>query len=351
MSIEFKDPIGAHRNAGIPVVGRTWSDEQIQDDDVAGVIFQDCSFERVRLERVNLLQTMFLNCRFEDCVFSDCQILQTRWINCAGTDLRISGGELSEALFSQVRLSRLEFAQAGQQVVLAESAFEHLVFNGAGCDQNILTISDCTFGAVAAESATWRNCSAVGVDLSVWSLENAKFERCSFIRAIGNGVDFSNIRFELCNLYQSEFREARFLWAEGSIFAECDLAKTNFTEANLKGALFAKSKAMEARFERACLDGALFPKATLTGAYFAGATAKQSVWADADLTDANFEGVNAFRSTFRNAVLKGANVTNARFVEADLHGVEEVLADADLRDSRGSVAWRAEREAQAREPQ
>ena len=70
----------------------------------------------------------------------------------------------------------------------------------------------------------------------------------------------------------------------------------------------------------------------------------------ADLTDAGLEGMDAFRSTFRNAVLGGANVDDARFVEADLHGVESTLAGADLRGSRGTVAWRAEREAQARSP-
>ena len=345
--MEFRDPVGAHRNAGIPLTGRTWKDEQIQDDDLAGVIFNDCSFERVRLERTRLEQTIFLNCRFDDCVFTDCRIVRTHWIECAGTGVRISGGELSEPLFSQTRLSRVEFAQSGWLLVLAESEFEHLVFNGQGCDQDTPTISGCTFGSVLAESASWRNGTAVGADLGSWSLDNAKFERCSFIRAIGNGVDFSKVCFESCNLYQSQLRGARLLWAEGSIFAECDLSGTDFTEASLKGALFSKSNAGHARFTRACLDGAMFPKATLVAADFAGAAARQSVWMDADLTGANFEEVDAFRSTFRNAVLKDAEVRNARFVEADLHGVEEALAGADLRDSRGTVDWRAEREAQA----
>ncbi len=71
---------------------------------------------------------------------------------------------------------------------------------------------------------------------------------------------------------------------------------------------------------------------------------------DADLTGASLERMDAFRSTFRNAVLEGANVEKTRFVEADLHGVEATLAGADLRGSRGTVAWRAEREARARAP-
>ena len=73
-----------------------------------------------------------------------------------------------------------------------------------------------------------------------------------------------------------------------------------------------------------------------------------SVWTEADLSGANLESVNAFQSTFRNANLRDATVTNASFAEADLHGVEETLAGADLRDSRGTIGWRAELEAQAR---
>ena len=345
--MQFRDPVGAHRNTGVPLTGRSWKDEQLQDDDLAGVIFNDCSFERVRLERLNLEQAMFLNCRFDDCVFADCRLVRTRWLECNGAGVRISGGELSEPLFSQTRLSRVELAQSGWMLVLAESEFEHLVFDGQGCDQDTVTISGCTFGSVLAESASWRNGTAVGVDLGSWSLENAKFERCSFIRAIGNGADFSKVRFESCNMYQSRLREARLHWAEGSIFAECELSGADFTEASLKGALFSKSNAEHARFARACLDGAMFPGATLVAADFAGAVARQSVWMGADLTGANFEGVDAFRATFRNAVLEDTEVTNARFVEADLHGVEETLSGADLRGARGTVDWRAEREAQA----
>ena len=74
----------------------------------------------------------------------------------------------------------------------------------------------------------------------------------------------------------------------------------------------------------------------------------QSVWSDADLSDAELDNVDAFRSTFRNAVLKGASVNGARFVEADLHGVKESLTGANLRDSRGTLDWRAEREEEAK---
>ena len=348
MSIRFRDPIGAHRNTGIPIIGHTWRDMHVQDDDMAGVIFENCTFERVRMERAELLQTIFVNSRLDDCIFDDCRLVQTQWIECTGSGLRISNGTLAETVLSRTRLSRLELLQAGRQNTFSESTIEELAFGGAGCDQDALTLSDCTLGAVRAESATWRNCTMVGVDLASWSMDNAEFDRCSFIRSAGRSLDLSQIRFESCNMYQSDLREARIRRAERSIFAECELDGTDFGDASLGGALFAGAKATGARFERACLDGALFPDATLAGACFAGATAKQSVWTGADLTGADLSGVDAFRASFRNAVLEGADVTNARLVETDLHGVEDDLTGADLRDSRAGVDWRVELEAQSR---
>ena len=347
----FKDPIGAHRTAGIPIVGATYSDMHFDQEDLAGVIFKDCVLERVRLTGSSLWQTMFVNSRLDDCEFADCRVFRTQWVGCSGSGFRILGGELSEAVFSSNKLGHVALDQSGQRVVLGESEFGRLAFNGAGCAQEGLTISGCTFDSVAAENATWHGGSAIGVDLSTWSLEGARLEKCSFIRATGDGLDFSSVRFESCNLFQASFCETRFRWARGSIFAECHCDDADFTDAELDGALFAKVRASNARFRGARLSNAMFPGATLIGADFSGATAGRSVWAGADLTGARLARMHAYQASFRNAVLEDAEVENACLVEADLHGVEEALIGADLRDARRSVPWRAEREAQARSRQ
>ena len=90
----FVDPFGAHRNAGIPVEGCVWRDESVVGDDLAGVIFNNCRFEQVRFERVNLSQTMFLNSCLQGCLFQDCEWVQTRCIDCTGSEVSIQGGEL-----------------------------------------------------------------------------------------------------------------------------------------------------------------------------------------------------------------------------------------------------------------
>lgn len=346
--MKFKDPHGAHRQAGIPLVGETWSDLQFENDDVAGVIFKDCVLERVRLTATSLWQTMFVNCRLDDCEFVDCRVFRTQWVECSGSGFRIAGGEFSEAVFSGNKLRTLTLEQSGRQIMFAGNEFGRVAFNGDGCAQEALTISGCTFDSVGAENVEWSACSVVEADLSTWSLRGARFRNCSFIRAVGDGLDFSDVRFERCNLYQASFREARIREAPGTIFAECVCEGADFADAELDGALFSKTQAGEARFGGARLNNAMFPDATLAGADFSGAQARMSVWIGADLTGANLARMDAYRSSFRNAVLKDASVENASLVEADLHGVEDPLVGADLRGSRGTVPWRAEREKQIR---
>ena len=345
----FKDAHGAHRTAGIPVVGTAWRDTEIHGDDIAGVIFQDCVLERVRLSQTDLWQTMFVDTRFEDCEFVDCRLLRTQWVKCSGAGLRITGeGEFSEAVFSECRFRDLAIRRSGDRVVLGNCAVGRLAFDGDGCRQTGLTVSDCAFDAVAAENAAWRSASAVAVDLAGWSIDGGVFEQCMFVQSNAAGRDLSSVRFDRCNLFGSDLRGARVRQAPGSIFAECDCADADFAGAELDGALFAKTSAPKARFGGASLTNGMFPEAVLVGADFSQAAARHSVWTGADLADADLSGLDGYRATFRNARLAGAQVQGARLVEADLHGVDVGLDGADVRDARGTTEWRSEREREAR---
>ena len=347
--MEFKDPIGAHRTAGIPVIGASWTDMEIDREDVAGMVFHDCVLERVRLRGASLWQTMFVNCRLDDCEFIDCRLFRTQWVGCSGSRLRIVGGEFSEAVFSDCRFERLDVERAGERVVFGQSEFGRVSFNGDGCAQRALTISDCSFGEVAAENATWESIAAVGLDLGSWSLSGAKFDRCMFVEAAASGLDLSDVRFESCNLYHGRFDTARIRHAQGTIFAECDCDDADFIGAELEGALFSKATARRGRFQGAKLTNAMFPGSTLTAADFSGSQATSSAWVGADLSSANLERMDAYRASFRNVVFKDTRVDGARFEEADLHGVEESLIGANLTGARGTVQWRAQVEKQARQ--
>lgn len=340
----FGDPFAAHRDVGVPIAGGVWRDERFEREDLAGMIFQDGTFERASFREANLTQTMFIGCVFDECVFESCVLVQTRWVSCRGSGMRIVGGQLAETVVTEGRFGEVSVGQSGRQVVFAQSEVERLAFDGEGTVQHVLTLSDCSFGALSAERAAWTDGTSVGVDFGRCSLGGASFRRCSFIRARGEGADFSDVSFDACNLYRGGFDEARFLSAEGTIFAECAMRSGDFREAALERSLFANVRAPSARFDRARLAGALFPGADLAGASFAGAHAPQSVWTDANLADANLARLLAPGAVFRNASLVGADVDGADLSDTDLHGVRGDLTGAHRAGSRGTIEWRAKLE-------
>ena len=350
MPMQYHDPVGAHRNIGIPMADITWSNEAFQNDDIAGMTFTNCVLENVQLIESNLEQTLFLNCRFIDCTFQNCRLHQTRWVGCKGEGFRIVEGLLSELVITDCELEQLTIEQSGYQLVLAESRLKKLVFNGDGCQQKDMVISGCQIDTALAENARWKGASAVGLDLSIWAIKGAHIEQSSMIQTQAEGLDLSDILFKGCNFYQSNFKKARIQSAEGCIFTECELEELNGKDAQLKGILCTKSKAQKACFDGADLENALFPNTDLTEASFVSAKAKQGIFMDTILTNANLQNLYAYRGCFRNAVMDGVQVDQACLVETDLHGVEAILDGADTTNARGTLEWRAEVEKAAKQP-
>lgn len=350
MPMQYHDPVGAHRNAGVPMADITWSNETFQNDDIAGMTFTNCVLENVQLIGGNLEQTMFLNCRFVNCTFQDCRLYQTRWVDCKGDGFLITGGFLSESVITSCNLKQLTIEQSGYQLVLAENHLNKLVFNGDGCQQRDMVISGCQINTALAENARWKGVSVVGLNLSDWALKGAHIEQSSMVQTQAEGLDLSDILFRSCNLYQSNFKKARIQSAESCIFAECELEELNCKDAQLKGILCAKSKAQKSCFDGADIENALFPNTDLTEASFVSAKAKQGVFMNAILTNANLQSLYAYRGCFRHAVMDGAQVDQAYLAETDLHGVEAILDGADTTNSRGTLEWRAEVEKAAKQP-
>lgn len=342
--VEFANPLGAHRDAGVPVQGRTYAGDRFVGENWTEMTFVECVFEGVAWDSVNLARTTFANCRFVDCAFRDCRVEGTQWVSSTGTVLRIAGGICYGPLLSECEFEEGHFEQAGMQVTVAQSRFGKLHFVGDGLEQDILTLSDVEIGALHAPGASWRDASVVGGDLRKWEVDGASFVRCSLLRATGEGVDLSRVSLDSCNLYQAQLPGAKFGAVDRTLFGECDLTGADFRDARAAGSLFAKVTAHGARFDRAVLSAALFPEADLSGASFEAAHAPASVWVGADCTDANLVRLSARNGTFRQAKFAGAAVGDADLRDTDLHGVEGDLSMADTRGSRGSIEWRAERE-------
>ena len=341
----FRNPFVAHTEVGIPLQGQTWEDLQFEDEDWSGLSFQNCVFERVRFVTLAMAQTTFVRCRFVDCVFEGTDLVASQWVECTGTGRhRIVGGTLAQCTWSECEYERFEVEQAGQQLTFALCRIGELHFVDAGLGQNIITLTDTKIGRLVGEGLEWSDASAFGAELADWEIGRARFLRCSLMESQASGLDLASVTFDGCNLYRSELGGVKLRSVERCLFTECELTDADFREADVAGGLFSKARAGGARFDEARLEGALFPDADLRRASFARASAQGSVWSGADLTDANLELLSARASTFRNAVLTGAAVAGADLRDTDLHGVEGDLTEADTRDSRGSVEWRADRE-------
>ena len=59
------NPVAAHRDAGIPVSGQSWTDCSADGDDLASVVFERCTFSRVRFERTRFIGAVSIDCRFD----------------------------------------------------------------------------------------------------------------------------------------------------------------------------------------------------------------------------------------------------------------------------------------------
>lgn len=344
----YKDPVGAHRHAGLPFQEQEWADLEVVGEDVAGVMFQDCRFSNVQFRNLDLSQVNMMECVIDNCLFEDCVFRRTVLGRCRGFGFRVTGGSVDGLILASCDFEQISLGQSMQKSVFAESRIQRVSLDGAGVEQYLLTISGTELGEFHLENARWNQCSAVEVDFSNWTCTNAHFDTCNFVKVRAVGVDLRSVRFERCNMYGSVLDGARLRHAEGSIFAECQMRETELQSGELAGALFAKVQAEGARFDQAELDGAMFPKANLASAQFPGVRARTSVWAGANLEGANFDGADLYQSTFRNAVLADASVQGASFRECDLHGVEESLHGADLSGARETIAWRLENEKAAR---
>lgn len=346
----YVDPIGAHTDAGIPMQGQEWAEQEFIGDDLTGVVFQDCRFTKIHFRETDFTQSVFVECKFEDCLIEQCEIDQTFFVKCSGTGLRFKGTEWAPTLvFTQCTLGEVTMELRTEFGAFSECQVDRLSFDGVGTEQFGLTISGSDMGALNLENARWKQCSVVEMDLENWNRKNAQFDSCSFVKVKALNLDLSDVRFEKCNLYASELDGVRLQNAEGCIFAECEMRLAECAGAKMKGALFSKIKGDEARFDQAELDGAMFPKASLVGAQFQSIHAHMSVWKEANLESANLNNADFFQSVFRNANLKDASVQNASFRECDLQGVEEPLSEADLTGARESLPWRRDAEKSARE--
>ena len=340
------DPVAAHRNAGIPISGQSWTDFSADGDDLASVIFERCTFTRVRFERTVFMGAMFIDCQLDACTFHDCDLERTQWVECRGTLVRIAGSSTRclQSTFVACAFDTLEIEASADRLVLAESTFARLAFSGAGLSQHAPTFSKLGADRFEARGARWLYASALEAPLASWSIAGASFEGCAFIEADATGADLSTVRAERCSFHKSAFDRAVVRAAPGSIFSSCTLSGLDATEAELEGTLFERVECEGGRFERARLERAMLVRSHWRSCDFSAAAAPGSAWIGSTFSACSLRSLRAPLSSFRDCTFDGTDATAAVLERSDLHGVEGSLAGADCTGCQGTVEWRADRE-------
>ena len=305
------DPVAAHRNAGIPVSGRSWTDFSADGDDLASVIFERCTFSRVRFERTGFMGAVFIDCRFDECTFHDCDLERVQWVECRGALVRITGEATRcvQSTFVSCTFDAIEIEVSADRLVLAESTFARLVFAGPGLSQHAPTFSKLSVDRFDARGARWLYASALEAQLASWSIEGASFEGCAFIEADAAGADLSTVRTERCSFHNSSFDGAVVRSAPGSIFSSCAISGLDATEAALEGALFERVDCEGARFERAHLARAMLVRSQWRSCDFSGAVAPGSAWVGSTFSGCSLRALRAPLSSFRGCIFDGTDAT------------------------------------------
>ena len=340
----FRDPVGAHLRAGIPLRDHVFEEMCFEGDVLSMVIFDSCTFRRVRFQGCDLTQAIFVQCVFDDVVFEEAVLVRTQWVECEGGGFSAVRGRLETAVLAKCRFDALSIGTRGERVTFYECAVGSLSFTGDGLAQHAPTFSACGPGRIEADGAVWKFASLVEADLSGFSLAGSRLEQCALIRCEAAGLDLSAVRFERCNLYATKLAGAKLAFAEGSIFSSCEFADADFQGAFVAGALFSDASGPRSRFAGASLARSMFVRTNLHGAVFDGADAPESVWMGSDATGASMARLRAPRACLRGTILVDADVAGAVFVEADLHAMDGDLSLADTTGAREGVPWREQRD-------
>ena len=126
--------------------------------------------------------------------------------------------------------------------------------------------------------------------------------------------------------------EAWNAWREANKKIEPDLARANFTGADLRGAVFSNTNLASAHLEKAQLQAAHFRGANLSDAYLGGATLDDARMSEAKLSNADLNGAQ-----LNGARLNAAQLAGAQFNDASLLGATLRLANfggASLRQAK-----------------
>ena len=264
------------------------SGEGAGDQDMSGADFSGMSLEGADFKEAQLAGANFLHARLAGADFSQ-----------AGLDDAIfEGADLTGVNFTAADLNRTRFSAA----TLLRANLSDAVLTGANLVE--ADLSEAILCRAQLDTANLTHTRMTGADLARADLTNANLSR----------ADLSETQLGAAILDGADLAMAKLCRARGpyASLVACNLAETDFTEAQFE----------DSNFSNCRCESAVFMSAALDRSTFSGAVGRQVNLRSASLTQVRAgEGVRMPGSIFRRATGNGANWTGA-----DLQGSDFILA-------------------------
>lgn len=163
-----------------------------------------------------------------------------------------------------------------------------------------------------------------GTNFSDSFLENAAFERCTFVEvdfsnALMRGTRFTGCTFLACDfaggrLYETSFMDCRFdnSFVQDTLFAHCNFNAVCFRSCYMTGVMFGRTSITTTRFLACELTSMTMAEATAAGVEFFLSDCSNSTFDQTSLMT-----VSLHSSGFSNAAFEGIFTGNARLLELE----------------------------------
>lgn len=261
----------------------------------AGGRFENCTFEACSFERVNLSRVVLVHSEFADCAFADLQCSEPSWMDC----------RFDRCVFERVSLNDI----AMRDLAFTGGAWREMQWTDGlliGVALRETAMEEVTFAAVHAPHSRFERLTMFKVWVMAKGFPGSVFEEveastCGFIAE----CHFDEARFERTRFVGTGFGSAFFTDAHvtpGCRFDTCDFTGAQFVNTQLAGVRFLKCTMATSTWSAAKAADAWFFGSILRGVDFADSDLSRAVFADADLEGAKLLPDKTIGADFRGTV-------------------------------------------------
>ena len=291
--------IGGRRFDGLLAEETIWRGVEFTDcvvvgSSFAGGTFEGCEFRDCVFERTNLSGATLTGNTFRDCTFRDLQLVEPVWMEC-----RLEGCTFERVAMIEPALRAVAFSGGGwREVQWTEGLLVELHLEGTDLDE-------VTFANTHAPHTRFERLSM----FKVWALakgfpgsvfEEVEATTCGFL----GPCHFDETRFTRTRFVETGFTNAVFKDAHltpGCAFDACDLTGAIFENTDCSGLRLLQCGLTMSRWSNAKAADAWFMGAMLRGVDFADTELARAVFTDADLEGAKFLPDKTIGADFRGA--------------------------------------------------